>query len=115
MTEGAALLMRTDPSRDLDRVTQQVFGTNGTPTRPAIVPMDAWRENDTFVVEFDLPGANTDAIGSTRASANASCGRLRTHERGAAASMRPPGGMSSVRFEALVWVPDCVRVGIDSG
>jgi HSP20 family protein len=47
------MLMRTDPFRELDRLTQQVFGTA---TRPAVMPMDAWRAGDEFVVEFDLPG-----------------------------------------------------------
>ena len=50
------MLMRTDPFRELDRLTQQMFGTNGTSARPSVMPMDAWREGDTFVVEFDLPG-----------------------------------------------------------
>lgn len=53
------MLMRTDPFRDLDRLTQQVFGTAA---RPAVMPMDAWRENDSFVVEFDLPGIDTNSI-----------------------------------------------------
>jgi hypothetical protein len=35
------MLMRTDPFRDLDRLTQQVFGTNGTLARPSVMPMDA--------------------------------------------------------------------------
>jgi HSP20 family protein len=26
------------------------------------MPMDAWREEDTFVVEFDLPGVDSDSI-----------------------------------------------------
>jgi HSP20 family protein len=56
------MLMRTDPFRDLDRLTQQVFGSTGTPARPSAMPMDAWREGDTFVVEFDLPGVDPDAI-----------------------------------------------------
>ena len=56
------MLMRTDPFRELDRLTQQVFGTSGTLARPAVMPMDAWREEDTFVVEFDLPGVNADSI-----------------------------------------------------
>ena len=47
------MLMRTDPFRDLDRFTQQVLGTAA---RPAVMPMDAWREGDAFFVEFDLPG-----------------------------------------------------------
>jgi len=53
------MLMRTDPFRELDRLTQQFFGTAA---RPAFMPMDAWREEDTFHVEFDLPGVNPDSI-----------------------------------------------------
>ena len=56
------MLMHTDPFRELDRLTQQVFGTNGTLARPAVMPMDAWRDGDTFHVEFDLPGVNPDSI-----------------------------------------------------
>ncbi|WP_375500446.1 Hsp20/alpha crystallin family protein [uncultured Jatrophihabitans sp.] len=56
------MLMRTDPFRELDRLTQQVFGTNGTLARPSVMPMDAWREGDTFVAEFDLPGVDPDSI-----------------------------------------------------
>ena len=26
------------------------------------MPMDAWRDGDTFVVEFDLPGVDPDSI-----------------------------------------------------
>ena len=53
------MLMRTDPFRDLDRLTQQVFGTAA---RPALMAMDAWREGDTFTVEFDLPGIDVQSI-----------------------------------------------------
>lgn len=53
------LLRTTDPFRDLDRLAQQVFGTV---TRPAVMPMDAWREGDRFVIEFDLPGVARDSI-----------------------------------------------------
>ena len=53
------MLMLTDPFRDLDRLTQQVFGTAA---RPTTMPMDAWRENDSFVVEFDLPGIDANSI-----------------------------------------------------
>src|SRR6478609_5644173 len=60
--EVDTMLMRTDPFRELDRLTQQVFGTNGTPARPSVMPMDAWRDGDTFHVEFDLPGVSPDAI-----------------------------------------------------
>jgi HSP20 family protein len=53
------MLMRTDPFRELDRLTQQVFGTAA---RPAFMPMDAWRDGDTFHLEFDLPGVQADSI-----------------------------------------------------
>lgn len=53
------MLMRTDPMRDLDRLTQQVFGTAA---RPAFMPMDAWREGDVFHVELDLPGITQESI-----------------------------------------------------
>ena len=53
------VLMRTDPFRELDRLTQQVLGTAA---RPAVMPMDAWRTGDEFVVEFDLPGVEPDSV-----------------------------------------------------
>ncbi|AIJ25606.1 Hsp20/alpha crystallin family protein [Amycolatopsis methanolica] len=57
------MLMRTDPFRELDRLTQQVFGQgSGTWSRPAMMPMDAYRAGDEFVVVFDLPGVSPDAI-----------------------------------------------------
>ncbi|PUA82071.1 Hsp20/alpha crystallin family protein [Nocardioides currus] len=52
------LLRTTDPFRDLDRLTQLL----GTTNRPAVMPMDAWREGDRFVIEFDLPGVAQDSI-----------------------------------------------------
>ena len=53
------MLMRTDQFRELDQLAQQVFGTMA---RPTVMPMDAWREGDTFVVEFDLPGVDPGSI-----------------------------------------------------
>jgi HSP20 family protein len=53
------MLMRTDPFRDLDRLAQQVLGT---PSRPAAMPMDAYRQGDEFIVELDLPGVDPDSI-----------------------------------------------------
>jgi HSP20 family protein len=56
------MLMRsTDPFREFDRLAQQLLGS-GTTSRPAVMPMDAWREGDTFVVEFDLPGVQPETL-----------------------------------------------------
>jgi HSP20 family protein len=54
--------MRTDPFRELDRMAQQVFGTNA---RPAAIPIDAYRKGDEFVVQFDMPGVAADAFDLT--------------------------------------------------
>jgi HSP20 family protein len=55
------MLMRTDPFREFDRLAQQVLGA-GTTSRPAVMPMDAWRQGDAFVIEFDLPGVAADTL-----------------------------------------------------
>jgi HSP20 family protein len=57
--EEYAMLMRTDPFRELDRLTQQMFGTAA---RPALMPLDAYRAGDEFVACFDLPGVDPEAI-----------------------------------------------------
>ncbi len=56
------MLMRTDPFRELDRLTDAVFGTAA---RPAVMPMDAYRQGDAFYVHFDLPGVQPDSIDLT--------------------------------------------------
>ncbi|ALE81232.1 MULTISPECIES: Hsp20/alpha crystallin family protein [Pseudonocardia] len=56
------MLLRTDPFRALDRLATQAFESGGTWSRPAAMPMDAWRHGDEFVVEFDLPGIDPDAV-----------------------------------------------------
>ncbi|MGD9704894.1 MAG: Hsp20/alpha crystallin family protein [Acidimicrobiia bacterium] len=56
------MLMRTDPFRELDRVAQQVFGTAA---RPAVMPIDAYRKGDEFVVLFDLPGCDPASMSLT--------------------------------------------------
>lgn len=52
-------LMRTDPFRDLDRLSQQLWGTAA---RPSAMPMDAWRAGEEVFLEFDLPGVEPEAV-----------------------------------------------------
>jgi HSP20 family protein len=56
------MLMRTDPFRELDRLTQQLFAQQGTWSRPAMMPMDAYRHGEQFVVHFDLPGVDPSSV-----------------------------------------------------
>jgi HSP20 family protein len=53
------MLLQHDPFRELDRLTQQVFGTVARPTG---MPLDAWRDGDQFVVELDLPGIDPEKL-----------------------------------------------------
>jgi HSP20 family protein len=53
------MLMRTDPFREVDRLAEQLWGTQ---SRPAVMSMDAWRAGDDFIVEFDLPGIDPDQV-----------------------------------------------------
>jgi HSP20 family protein len=55
--------MRTDPFRELDRFTQQLFGNaGGSWSRPNAMPMDAYRSGDQYVIALELPGVAPDAI-----------------------------------------------------
>lgn len=56
------MLMRTDPFRELDRLTQHLLGT---PARPATMPIDAYRHGEEFVVEIDLPGVDPETVDLT--------------------------------------------------
>ena len=53
------MLMRFDPFRELDRLSQQAFGTQ---SRPAVMAMDAYRQGEQFIVHFDLPGVDPSSI-----------------------------------------------------
>ena len=56
------MLMRTDPFREFDRLTQAMLGSTA---RPNVMPMDAYRDNNSFVVHLDLPGVDADSIDLT--------------------------------------------------
>jgi HSP20 family protein len=56
------MLMRTDPFRELDRLTEAVMGTRA---RPAVMPMEAYRDDGTFVIHLDLPGVAAESIDLT--------------------------------------------------
>ena len=56
------MLMRTDPFRQLDRLANEVLGTAA---RPAAMPIDAYQKGETFVIEFDLPGVQSESIDLT--------------------------------------------------
>ena len=56
------MFMRSDPFRDLDRLTE---GLLGSLTRSPWMPMDAVRRGDRVELLFDLPGVRPESIDLT--------------------------------------------------
>ena len=56
------MLMRTDPLREFDRLTQQLMGTTA---RPVAMPIDAYRKDEVFYVHLNLPGVRPDDVDIT--------------------------------------------------
>jgi HSP20 family protein len=54
------MLMRFDPFRELDGLFQQSGAA-----REMAMPMDAYRQADRFIVQFDLPGVDPSSIDLT--------------------------------------------------
>ena len=53
-------VMRFDPFRDFDRLSEQIAGQlRGAPRS---VPIDVYRRSDQFHIHLDLPGVDPDAI-----------------------------------------------------
>jgi HSP20 family protein len=57
-------VMRFDPFRDFDRLTEQILGSSRG-SGPRSFPMDAYRRGDRFFVLLDLPGVDPDSIDVT--------------------------------------------------
>jgi HSP20 family protein len=115
------MLMRTDPFRELDRLTQQVFGNNGTWSRPAVMPMDAYRQGEEFVVHFDLPGVDTESI-DLDVERNVLTVKAERHSAAADndgvelfASERPRGAFSRQLFLGETLDTDNITASYDAG
>jgi HSP20 family protein len=58
-------LVRSDPFREVDRLFQQFWSTQQNGRRPMAMPMDAYRKDDSFLLQLDLPGVNPDTVDLT--------------------------------------------------
>ena len=56
------LLVRSDPFRDIDRFMQMMLDDSSRRASLLTMPMDAYRREDTFLLQFDLPGVKADSI-----------------------------------------------------
>lgn len=59
------MLMRFDPFRELDRMTDQLAQQVWRETSRPAAPMDAYRRGDRFVVQLDVPGVDPATIDLT--------------------------------------------------
>jgi HSP20 family protein len=56
------MVMRFDPFRELDRLTENVWNTNSRRATATAMPIDAYRSGDRFLVHFDLPGVDPSTV-----------------------------------------------------
>src|SRR5579872_5832719 len=56
------LLVRSEPYRDFDRLFQQLIGDPSRRVTSTGIPMDAYRKDDQFLLQFDVPGVNSESI-----------------------------------------------------
>lgn len=113
------MLMRTDPFRELDRFTQQLFGQNGTWSRPAVMPMDAYRDGEEFVVHFDLPGVDPSTVDLNVERNVLTVKAERTHSYGDDVELqvaeRPRGVFSRQLFLGDTLNTDNIQASYDAG
>lgn len=110
------MLMRTDPFRELDRLAQQAFGTTN---RPAVMPMDAYQKGDSFLVQFDLPGVEPDAVELTVEKNVLTVRAERTKPTGEGVEMlvaeRPEGTFTRQLFLGETLDTDKIEAQYDAG
>ena len=110
------MLMRFDPFRELDRLTEQAFGTAG---RPGFMPLDAYRHDGQFVVQLDLPGVDPASIEVTveKDVLTVSAQRQwpRTEGQQVVAAERPQGTFSRQLFLGEALDADGIHAAYDNG
>lgn len=56
-------MLRFDPFRDFDRMTEQLLGVpSGSARAPRFMPMDVYRSGDHYVLHTDLPGVDPGSV-----------------------------------------------------
>src|ERR1700736_1383714 len=109
------MLMRFDPFREVDRVTEAMLHRPSVPR----MPMDAYRHGDSFLVHFDLPGIDPDSIEVTVEqnvlTVRAERGSPRAAEDEVVVAERPQGTFSRQVFLGEGLDPDGIEARYESG
>ena len=113
------MLMRFDPFRELDRLAQHSPWSTTQAARSAVMPIDAYRRGDRFLVHFDLPGVDPDSVELTieknvlQVRAERSWRREEGDE--VVVSERPQGSFTRQLFLGEGLDPDGIEATYDQG
>ena len=111
------MLMRWDPFRELDRLSDQAWA--GMRSRQAVMPMDAYRHGDQFIVHFDLPGVDPASVDLTVEKNVLTVSAERAWKRGegdeVVISERPQGAFSRQLFLGEGLDPDGIAASYEHG
>ncbi|MER6398589.1 Hsp20/alpha crystallin family protein [Kitasatospora sp. NPDC001603] len=110
------MLIRTDPFRELDRLTQQLLGTTA---RPAAMPMDAYESDGSFLIRLDLPGIAPESIDlnveQNVLTVKAERPAPEIEDREMVVAERPYGVFSRQVFLGEMLALDKIEAGYDAG
>jgi HSP20 family protein len=113
------MVMRFDPFRELDRLSSDAWQTANRRSAATAMPIDAYRQGDSFYVHFDIPGVDPQSVELTveknvltvRAERGASWGA----EAELIVAERPQGSFSRQIFLAETLDSDRIDASYDSG
>ena len=112
------MLMRFDPFRDLDRLTQNAWG-GGLERRAVAMPIDAYRKGDEFLVHFDLPGVDPGSVELTVEknvlTVNASRNRQWNEDVELVVSERPTGTWTRQLFLGETLDAEAIQAACENG
>ena len=109
------MLMRFDPFREFEQLSQKAWGQN----RWSVLPMDAYRHGDQFMVHFDLPGADPSSIELTVEKNVLTVKAERRWQRGEGDEIlvaeRPQGSFSRQLFLGETLDTDNIQANYENG
>ena len=113
------MVMRFDPYRELDRLSSDVWQTASRRSAATVMPIDAYRQGDSFLVHFDIPGVDPESIELTVEKNVLTVRAERSASWGADAELivaeRPQGSFSRQIFLAETLDSDRIEASYDGG